>query len=350
MYFDFEDNRPDTPTIGSPMSNREVVLVTFNLHLIAIIMILVAPQLPFMREFEARRQQALQELQQRELEREREAARFVFVQPRVDMPSRKPPPRADLSDLDRRARTMERAPNPKNPLPFSRGNSPERMEASAPVETRQPAAPQPAPQPSPPQPEPDTRQGLTLPDAPSATDPRAADKQTPRGPAAGVIADAIRNVQKYAAKDQFSNPQGGADQDFAPSIQFDTKGVEFGPWLRRFIAQMAHSVRRDVDARPRGADLQRPQGRPDHGRVGPASVGHRRVQSLGAERRPDDESHAAPAARVSRREGVLHRHLLLQRNAADRPMTWPTRSQQIGLLTILAALVALALVRALTAS
>ena len=238
MYFDFEDNRPDTPTIGSPMSNREVVLVTFNLHLIAIIMILVAPQLPFMREFEARRQQALQELQQRELEREREAARFVFVQPRVDMPSPKPPPRADLSDLDRRARTMERAPNPKNPLPFSRGNSPERMEASAPVETRQPAAPQPAPQPSPPQPEPDTRQGLTLPDAPSATDPRAADKQTPRGPAAGVIADAIRNVQKYAAKDQFSNPQGGADQDFAPSIQFDTKGVEFGPWLRRFIAQI----------------------------------------------------------------------------------------------------------------
>jgi TonB family protein len=34
------------------------------------------------------------------------------------------------------------------------------------------------------------------------------------------------------------NTQGGGDQDFAPSIQFDTKGVEFGPWLRRFIAQI----------------------------------------------------------------------------------------------------------------
>ena len=34
------------------------------------------------------------------------------------------------------------------------------------------------------------------------------------------------------------NLQGGASQDFAPSIQFDTKGVEFGPWLRRFIAQI----------------------------------------------------------------------------------------------------------------
>ena len=53
-----------------------------------------------------------------------------------------------------------------------------------------------------------------------------------------MIADAIRNVQKYAQKDGFVNLQGGAEQDFAPSIQFDTKGVEFGPWLRRFVAQI----------------------------------------------------------------------------------------------------------------
>ena len=32
------------------------------------------------------------------------------------------------------------------------------------------------------------------------------------------------------------NVQGNGD--FGPSIQFDTKGVEFGPWLRRFIAQI----------------------------------------------------------------------------------------------------------------
>jgi TonB family protein len=239
MYFDFEDNRPDTPTIGPTMSNREALAWTLLLHVLVILAIVVAPNLPFMRALEAKRLQAIEEMRQRELEREREAARFVFVQPRIDTPAPKPPPRSDLSDIDRRARTTERAPNPTNPLPFSRGNSPERMEAVAPVETRrQPAAPDPTPQPAAPQPEPDTRQGLTLPDAPSATDPRAADKQAARGPAVGVIADAIRNVQKYAQKDQFSNPQGGADQDFAPSIQFDTKGVEFGPWLRRFIAQI----------------------------------------------------------------------------------------------------------------
>src|SRR5919112_79507 len=54
----------------------------------------------------------------------------------------------------------------------------------------------------------------------------------------GVIADAIRNVQKYAEKESFSNPTGGDQQEVAPSIQFDSKGVEFGPWLRRFVAQI----------------------------------------------------------------------------------------------------------------
>jgi hypothetical protein len=36
--------------------------------------------------------------------------------------------------------------------------------------------------------------------------------------------------------DQFNNPQGGGA--FGPALQFDTKGVEFGPWVRRFVAQV----------------------------------------------------------------------------------------------------------------
>ncbi len=35
----------------------------------------------------------------------------------------------------------------------------------------------------------------------------------------------------------FNNPQGGAN-DPGATIQFDTKGVEFGPWIRRFVAQV----------------------------------------------------------------------------------------------------------------
>ena len=53
-----------------------------------------------------------------------------------------------------------------------------------------------------------------------------------------MIADAIRNVRKYAQQDTFSNLRGGDDQNFSDTIQFDSKGVEFGPWLARFLAQV----------------------------------------------------------------------------------------------------------------
>jgi TonB family protein len=56
------------------------------------------------------------------------------------------------------------------------------------------------------------------------------------GPAPGVLSDAVRNVNKYSQGESLQNLQGSGN--FGPSIQFDTKGVEFGPWLRRFIAQI----------------------------------------------------------------------------------------------------------------
>ena len=231
MYFDFEDHRPDTPTIPRPMSGREVVLITVNLHLVALVAILLGPKLPFIKALEAKRQQAQVEAQ-RELEEQRQSARFVFVEPKVDIKALTPPPRAELSDVDRRASTVERAPNPANSMPFSRGNSPERMEASAPAaeartmangeESAAPAEPDPG--------------ALTLPDAPAANVARPA-AAAPRT-STGIIADAIRNVRKYASRETFSNLGGGGIQDIAPSIQFDTKGVEFGPWLRRFVARI----------------------------------------------------------------------------------------------------------------
>jgi TonB family protein len=154
----------------------------------------------------------------------------VFIAPKMDIRAPKPPERAELSDIDRKARTVERAEKPTNDMPFARGNTPERMESAG--RERQPADPQPESAAA----EAPSRQGVTLPDSPSAQEPRAAETQ--RGPAVGVIADAIRNVQKYATRETFGNPQGGADIQAAPSIQFDSKGVDFGPWLRRFIAQI----------------------------------------------------------------------------------------------------------------
>jgi TonB family protein len=238
MYFNFEDDRPDTPTIARPLSPREGVMLSIILHLLGLIVILVLPSLPFVKEAEQRRQQALEERQAREIERARENARFVFVQPRVETPAPKPPPRAELSDLDRRARTVERAPKPANPLPFARGNSPERIDGGPVPREARPVAPEPAPA-GPAEVE-GPRPAMTLPEATNGSAPRASDADRKPNPnkAVGVIADAIRNVQKYAQGETFSNLQGGQDQDFAPYIQFDTKGVEFGPWLRRFLAQV----------------------------------------------------------------------------------------------------------------
>ena len=237
MYFDFEENRPDTPTIASPLSMREGVLLSIVIHLLFVISLLVMPELPFMKALEQQRVEAREQERLKALQEARENARFVFVQPKVDIRAPKPPDVAELSDIDRRARTVERAPNPTNPLPFSRGNSPERIESLAPTRPNpQPSAPEePSPQPSG---EP-SRQGMALPESMTAIEPRATEngrQSQVQGPS--VIADAIRNVQKYVEKEGFQNLRGGANQDLNQSIQFDTKGVEFGPWIRRFVAQI----------------------------------------------------------------------------------------------------------------
>jgi TonB family protein len=232
MYFNFEDYRPDTPTLPRSLTRLEVVLLTIVVYLSIIIFILISPKLPWVKAWEAERQQALAEQQKQLLQRQRDNARFVFIAPRVDTPAKKPPPRPELSDIDRKAATVERAPKPTNPMPFSRGNTVERMEGAPPARATQPEQPDTSAEAS--------AKGLTLPDSPLGTQPRSTDtaQPTPRGPSAGVIADAIRNVQKYVQKDTFGNLQGGESMDFEKSIQFDSKGVDFGPWLRRFIAQI----------------------------------------------------------------------------------------------------------------
>lgn len=235
MYFDFDDHRPDTPTIARAISPREGVLMSIILHLLAVIVILVLPSLPFIKEAEQRRQQALEAQRLQEIERARQNARFVFVEPRVEIEAPKPPPRAVLSDIDREARTVERAPRPTNPLPFSRGNSAEKLDRGGGEDAKpvQPPAPQAANGET-------AHQASPLPESPAGYQPSQSEatRQPSSNKPVSIIADAIRNVQKYAQGESFANLQGGADQDFAPFIQFDTKGVEFGPWLRRFVAQV----------------------------------------------------------------------------------------------------------------
>jgi TonB family protein len=230
IQFDFEDRYANDPTVGSSSSRREGAYLSLVLHALVVALLLFAPQIPwFQPSAEELEQQRLEALRQEQEERQRQ--RFVFVQPRIDTPAPTPPPRPELSDLDRRAQAPEVSRQPDNPLPFSRGNSTERTEAPAP-ERAQVEEPAPAPEPPAPEPEqpklearlPDADRGLRRP------------LELPNG-TTGNLRDALRDLNKYVQSQTFNNPQGGS-KDPGQAIQFDTKGVEFGPWIRRFVQRV----------------------------------------------------------------------------------------------------------------
>src|SRR5512140_2089035 len=128
MYFDFEDRRPDTPRLPRTLTSLEQVLLTLLLYAGIVIVMLAWPHLAFVKAMQARQQQAIEERQRREAEEMRSRAQFVFVQTKDEMKAKTPPPRIEaLSDKDRRAMTMQRAPQPRNDVAYSRGNSPERV-------------------------------------------------------------------------------------------------------------------------------------------------------------------------------------------------------------------------------
>jgi TonB family protein len=242
MYFDFEDYRPDIFPVGRALTRLEVVLLSIIFHLVMVIFIILSPKW-FPNLFAPPERHAIA-LRQAQPERQR----FVFVQPKLDRPAPKPPDRGELSDLDRQAQAPRRAERPQNPLPYARGNSPERTIED--LQRREAARGQgPAPDPAagqtaknqPQQAEtpapkiPDSQSALQLPSATTQNTPNGAQGRS--ATSGGSLGDALRNLQRYVQSEAFENQSGGGGQ-FGPEIQFDTKGVEFGPWIRRFIAQV----------------------------------------------------------------------------------------------------------------
>jgi TonB family protein len=239
MYLDFEDYRPSIEPVGRALTPLEMVLLTIIFHLVMVILILMSPK--WLPKF------LVPAPSQVILQAPREHTQFVFVEPRNDLKALRAPLRGEASDMDRMARTRERAPKPTNPMPFARGNSPERVEQ---MPQQRPRGQGPAPDPAAGQrgqnqsqpadsqtPKvPDALSGLQMPDlsrTPSSQTGASGRGATP----GGQLGDALRNLQRYVQRDSFDNQQGGGGE-FGPEIQFDTKGVEFGPWIRRFIAQV----------------------------------------------------------------------------------------------------------------
>jgi TonB family protein len=234
MYFDFEDAHPETPTLTSPISRREGILLSIIAHLAFLIVVLLGPKVPFLRALVESQEEAARRAREAVLAEQRQRQpRFVFIQPRAEMPPpRMVPPRAVLSDRDRAAQAPERSPNPSNPLPFSRGNTTERVDSNAARNRPQPSEHAPAAG--------SAGGSAPLPEVSpgSMSVPRErTNPGTGRGRGTGVIGSALENLQRYATGEKFENLGGGA-QEYGPQIQFDSKGVEFGPWIRRFVAQV----------------------------------------------------------------------------------------------------------------
>src|SRR6478736_3539893 len=223
MFFDFDERYRDIDPVGSAINRRDGVAAAIIIHLLLIILMLVAPQ--YLERFLPARPIPPPQEQQR-----KENPMFVFVQPKQDLPPLRKPDRVEMSDVDRSARTPEKTPKLENPLPMARGNSTERTETTPDQRMKgQGPAEQPAPQ---------VQQPVQT---PTIADQRTADtalmqKPQMQPPPGGSLGDALRNLQKYVQSDNFNN-QKGQVQDFGP-LQFDTKGVEFGPWIRRFVSQV----------------------------------------------------------------------------------------------------------------
>ena len=225
MYFDFYDRYDEVEAVGSAISKREGVVLSVVVHVAIVLALFFVPQLPFFQPTEAEREAARKPPPQAR-------PQFVMVEPLRDVPAPTPPLRADASDMDRKAQAPQFAERPENPLPFSRGDSSERTEA---LPDEKPRGQGPEAEPAPPTPR-QAEDTLRLPDANNAT-PAAVPQVAEERPAGGKLGEALRDLQKYVQRDTFNNQQGGPNE-FGPNIQFDTKGVEFGPWIRRFIAQV----------------------------------------------------------------------------------------------------------------
>lgn len=213
MYFDLEDYRPDTPRVTSAISVREAILMSLLLHALAVIAWLVMPETTAAAVIPVTPQS-------------QEQVKFVHMVPSVERTA-PPKPRVDQSDLDRRATALERAVQPNNPQPFSRGDTPEKTIAARDERAGGPDAPP-----------------VSVPPAIGASDavakPAAETTPATQAPASqntSNLGKSLRNLTRYLQDSNFDNQQGG-QAEYGPDIQFDSKGVEFGPWLRRFIAQI----------------------------------------------------------------------------------------------------------------
>ena len=194
MFLNFEDNRPDTPRVPQAFTRLERTLLAVVAYQFLVLGFLLAPE-----SFGA--------AQMRELVTMNEPLRYIEAQPVVEpLPAIMAPPAA----LERPAP----APAP-TPPPAAPASDAEPIQLGPADPPRAAESPQPVP-------------------VPPAAEP--APPAAPRVPG-GILGSALRNLDRYVGEPLSQDPEDQFSED-GPSVQFDPKGVDFGPWLRRFRAQV----------------------------------------------------------------------------------------------------------------
>lgn len=215
---DFEGRYDEVDGVGSAISRREAVLVSLIIHLLFVIGMLVLPGVPWF--------DALVGTEPPPPPQARAERPLPFMQVETAAPPAPSERPRVASDMDRRAAAPERAPEPANDMPFSRGNTADMIDGTPAPQPRGPETPAP-PSPSP-----------EAPVSPAASGSNGAPARPSTSTAApSGIAESLRNLDQLIKRERFDNPQGGLDQNDA-AISFDSKGVDFGPWLSRFVAQV----------------------------------------------------------------------------------------------------------------
>ena len=228
MYFDFDDRYADVEPVGRAINLRDGVGVSIAVHAVMVALLIIVPQ--FMPERAVPAEEDVLKLESAE---KKEEPRFVFVQPRLDLKAAKPPERAECRTSIARRATPSAHPSSTTRCHMRVATRPS---ASKPGRRSAHAGSGPAEEPAPPAPP-----TVETPEAtvdPNAQGRMAMQKPQPaQPPPGGKLGDALSNLQRYVDQESFDNQRGGT-QEFGPAIQFDTKGVEFGPWIRRFVAQV----------------------------------------------------------------------------------------------------------------
>lgn len=225
MYLDFGDDRPDTPRVPRALPESVVVTLSVAWHALLLVVIAAGPGM----------WSTASGVEAVPAEPPRDPVRFVEVLPLID---RTAPPRSEApdSDLDRRSATVERPPDARDRDPFSRGNTPEPVGGAPTPPARAAGSPADGASPAPDSSPADVDPADAI-EADAETIPLRELLARNRPAPQGNLGDALRDLQRYLQQDNFESPNGGWTDDGA-AIQFDSRGVDFGPWLRRFRAQV----------------------------------------------------------------------------------------------------------------